>query len=84
MLAQPDDTAPVPPTLPVPVAGVMAGWSIPTAYRMANTGALPLLPVPGRQRVVTARWGQMLGIEITAAMVASAREQVALKTKKAA
>jgi hypothetical protein len=82
MLEPPDCAASVPRTLSVPVAGVLTGVSLPTAYRLAASGSLPLLPVGGRHRVVTAKLEQMLGIKLTPEMLAQAQRQVDRLTKK--
>jgi len=78
------DPSSVPPLLSVAVAGTLMGVSLPTAYRLAEAQTLPLLPTKGRQRVVTARFEQMLGIKITPEMLANAQRQVTEKTVKPA
>ena len=58
----------IPALLPVwPQAASVLGLSRGSAYRLAASGGLPLFPGSRRKLVITARLGQMIGREITAA-----------------
>ena len=69
----------VPLTLPVPLAGALLGVSRPTAYRLAETGGLPLLPVGGRKKVLTSALEKMLGQPISADRLAQAQARIRMR-----
>ncbi len=70
----------VPATVNVPVASLLMGISIATGYRLANANALPLLQLPGRQRVIVSKIAALIGREITVDMIADAKARAATLT----
>jgi hypothetical protein len=65
----------VPLTVSVPLAGALLGVSPPTAYRLQ----LPVLDLPGRQRVSVAYLERLLGSKITADRIAQAQAMLERK-----
>jgi hypothetical protein len=62
----------MPLAVSVPLAGALIGASPPTAYRLH----LPVLALPGRQRVAIANLERLLGTKITAEHLAEAQARL--------
>ena len=62
-----------PVLISVPVAGLLAGLSLPTAYRLAPTW--PVARMGGRRRIVTSEFERLVGRVFTAEEIATAAVQ---------
>jgi hypothetical protein len=69
----------IPLTVPIDLAGELLGMDRQAAYRMAKSGALRVLPGPGRKKVSLASLSKLLEHELTAADIEAARDRLAPK-----
>jgi hypothetical protein len=65
-------TLSAPLAVSVQTAGRLLGLSKPSAYRLARSGSLPILPIPGRKKVSVAKLAELVGRQISAEEIARA------------